>query len=77
MTDPSKGFDLEQARRFAQSDAGKQLLGLLMNSRDPSVARAKEQVAQGDYSGASSQLQSLMNDPRVQQLLKEMGNKNG
>ncbi len=67
--DPS----LQQAMRFAQSDAGQQLLAQLRQSRDPAVQNAMEQAAAGNYEQARKSLSSLLNSPEFQKLLGRMG----
>lgn len=72
-----KEFSMEDAVRFVNSAAGRQLLALLQNSGDPGVRIAMEQAAKGDFTGAQEALRNMASREEVQRLLKGMGDGNG
>ena len=71
------GFSIQDAMRFANSEAGRQLFALLQQTRGQELNSAMEQASNGDLAKTKEAMQSLMNDPRVRQLLNQMGDKNG
>lgn len=71
------GLFIQDAVRFANSDAGKQLFALLQQTRSRELNSAMEQAAKGDMAKAKEAMQSLIEDPMVRQLLNQMGDKNG
>ena len=71
------GFSIQDAMRFANSDAGKQLFALLQQTRSQELNSAMEQASKGDMAKTKAAMQSLIDDPRVKQLLRQVGEKNG
>lgn len=71
------GFSIQDAMRFAKSDAGKQLFALLQQTRSQELSSAMEQASKGDIEKTKAAMKGLMEDPRVRQLLNQMGDKNG
>ena len=72
-----KEFSMEDAVRFANSPAGRQLLEMLQKSDDPGLRVAMEQAAKGDFTGAQESLRTVAAQDAVQRLLKGMGDGNG
>ena len=70
-----KNFSKQDAMRMANTDAGQQLLTFLQNNNSDALKQAMIQASQGDYSSLSKTLAPLINNPEVQQLLKQMGGK--
>lgn len=72
-----KEFSMEDAVRFVNSPAGKQLLEMLQKSDDPGLRAAMEQAAKGDFAKAQESLRTVAFQEEVQRLLKGMGDRNG
>jgi len=71
------GFSMQDAMRFASSEAGKQLLSLLQQTRSDDLDQAMKQAATGDLTKTKEAMQGLLSDPRVRELLGQMGGNNG
>lgn len=69
---PSQNFSMEQAMAFASSPAGKQLLTLLQRKGGSDLARAQALAAAGDMTKAKDSLSSLLSDPQIRSLLKQL-----
>jgi hypothetical protein len=67
------GFSMEQARAFAESSAGQQLIRLLQQKNNPEISKAAQAAAAGNTAQAKESLTSLLSDPQIQQLLKQFG----
>lgn len=63
-------FSMEDALKLANSDAGKQLLGLLQNDHAEAASAASESAGKGDYAQAQQALKDLMADPQAKALLR-------
>lgn len=74
MTQNSHSFSMDDARRLAQTDAGKKLLALLQSQNSPQLQRAMEQASSGNYSQLKDTLGSLVASPEAQALLKQLEN---
>ena len=72
-----KDFSMEDAVRFVNSPAGRQLLEMLQRSDDPGLRAAMEQAARGDLTRAQESLRSIAANEEVQRLLKGMGDQHG
>lgn len=58
---------------LARSPAGQQLMALLQQSGGPQLQQAAGKAAAGDLSGAKDLLTPLLADPRIQDLLAQLG----
>lgn len=65
-------FDLQQAMRLANSDAGQQLLHLLQNTQGEKLSSAMDQAAAGNYNEMKKTMQELLSSQEAQQLLNKM-----
>ncbi len=68
-----QGFSLEQARKVAQSESGKQLFSALQQSHSEQIRNAMEQASAGDYDSVRKTLAEMLNDPKVKELMQKMG----
>ena len=75
MKDHNDSISVEKAMQFLKTLAGQQLLGLLKNSKDQSLLRAKELIAKGDINGAAKALQGMTNTSQIQNLLQKQEGK--
>lgn len=64
--------DLTQLSKLAQTEDGKQLLSLLLQSGGDRLQSAAAMAAQGDLSGAGALLAPLLSDPQAQALLERL-----
>lgn len=65
-------FDIQQAMRLANSDAGRQLLNLLQSTQGKKLQDAMDQAAAGNYDQVKKTMQELMANDQAQQLMKKM-----
>ncbi len=70
---PSQNFSMEQAMAFAASHAGRQLIRLMQQKGGNDLSKAQTLAATGDMEKAKDALSSLLTDPQIQALLKQMG----
>ena len=70
---PSQNFSMEQAMAFASSPAGKQLLSLIQQKGGSEVLQAQAHAASGDMDKAKDALSSLLSDPQIQAIIRQMG----
>ena len=68
MQQNGNNFSIEEVKRLAQSDAGRQLMALLQGSHPEAVQAAQS----GDMEGAKKALASLLSDPKAQAILTQM-----
>lgn len=66
-------FSMEQAMALAKSPAGRQLLNILRQKGGQDLAKAENLATAGDMDGAKKALSSLLEDPQVRKLLKDLG----
>ncbi|MBQ9762083.1 MAG: hypothetical protein IJV82_03295 [Oscillospiraceae bacterium] len=76
MLKNSGEFSVNDAKRLAQSDAGKELMALLQRRDTQALNSAMEQAAAGDMEAAKAAMTSLISDPQVQALLRQLGGGN-
>lgn len=78
MQKKSGNFSIEDAKAFAQSSAGQQLIALLQNTDSTAIQQAMEQAAGGDMAKAQQILSPLLASPEVCKLMQQFGGeKNG
>lgn len=70
-------FSMQEAMRMAESPAGQQLLAILKQSGGADLQKAMSSAASGNFDQAKSALSSLLADPQVAELLKQLGGSNG
>lgn len=63
--------DMQQLRKLAQSDAGKQLMDALQRSGSD-TRKAAALAASGNMDQAKQALSSLLRDPEIQKLLQQL-----
>lgn len=74
----TKSISMEEAKRMAQSDAGKKLYSALQQSHGEQLQNAIAQATAGDYSAVRETITQMMNTPEVKAFLQQMGgNSNG
>ena len=66
-------FSMQEILRIAASPAGQKLISLMKQQGGSDFQKAMDCAASGDYSQAKRVIESLMTDPKAQQLLKELG----
>lgn len=72
MQNHSGNISMEDAMRFAESPAGRQLLALLQQSHGVQLQEAMEKASAGDMDGAQSALSSLLSSPQIRALLRQL-----
>ena len=73
MEKKSQEFSMDDALRLARSPAAKQLMDTLRTKDPTRLDHAMTQAAAGDYRQAQKDLQSLLEDPAIRELLKQLG----
>lgn len=64
---------MQEVLRMASTPAGKQLIALMRQKGGSEFQKAMEDAASGNYTQAKQVIESLLNDPKAQQFLKELG----
>lgn len=70
-------FSIQDAIRMAKTPAGQQLIAMLQQQNDPNLQKAVNSASAGDYSGAKTALSSMLENPEIAALLKQLGGENG
>lgn len=65
--------DMTQLLKQLQTPAGQQLLQFLKANGGSTVQNAAAQAASGNLSGAKETLSPLLDDPQLQELLRQLG----
>ena len=73
----SQDFSIEDAKRLANSPAGRHLLQLLQQQDSGQLQRAMELASGGNYKEAGNALQSLLASQDAQKLIQQLGGKHG
>lgn len=73
MEKNSQDFSMEDAIRLARSPAAKQLMDTLRAKDSKTLDHAMAQAAAGDYSQVQKDLQTLLADPAIRELLRQLG----
>lgn len=73
MQKNSGNFSMEEARKLAETPAGKQLLSILQNADSTQLQTAAQQAAAGNLAQAKEALTPLLNSPQIRELLKQLG----
>ena len=69
---PSQNFTMEQAMAFAASPDGQKLIRLMQQKGGADLRKAQALAAAGDIENAKVTLSSLLKDPYIQSLIKQM-----
>ena len=75
MTKNSQDFSMQEALRLAKSPAGQQLLAMLRQADSGQLQQVIHQANAGEYTAAQQTLQSLLDNPNMQNLLQQLGGK--
>ena len=68
---------MDEARKMAQTPQGKHLSSMLQQLGGTNVRQAMDAAAAGDMIQAKQLLSQLMQDPQMQQILKQLGGSHG
>lgn len=68
---------IDEAVKIAQTPQGKQLASMLQQLGGTNVRQAMDAAAAGDMIQAKQLLSQLMQDPQMQQILKQLGGSHG
>ena len=66
-------LSMQEILRLANSPAGKQLIAMMQQQGGKEFQKAMANAAAGDYTQAKRAIETMMADPKAQQLLKELG----
>ena len=65
-------FSMEEIKRLAQSDAGRQLMALLETQHGAAADTVRSSVHSGDMEQAKKALSAFLSDPKAQALLHQL-----
>ena len=77
MEKKSQDFSINEAKRLANSPAGKELVDFLQRGDSAAVQKARDLAAAGDYTAAGKVLSALLASPEAQALIQLLGGKHG
>ena len=72
QNDPNQ-ISMEQIKALAASPAGKKLMAMIQKASPKDLQAAKSSAQKGDLAAAKESLSSLLKDPNIQSLLKDLG----
>jgi hypothetical protein len=71
-------FSMEDMKKLANSDAGRQLMAMLQASHGSTAEAVRKSMASGNTDQARQALAAFLSDPKAQALLQKLeGGKNG
>lgn len=73
MEKKTQDFSMEDALRLARSPAAKQLMEALRAKDSEALDHAMANAAAGDYTQVQKDLSTLLADPALQALLRQLG----
>lgn len=65
-------FSMEEIKKLAQSDAGRQLMAMLASNHGDTSDRVRSSMASGDMEQAKKALSAFLSDPKAQALLRQL-----
>ena len=73
MAEKFDPYSMAELMALANSPAGKELMKILQESAGADLRQAARKASAGDLEGAKSLLSPALKDPRIQTLLRQMG----
>ena len=70
---PFSQKDLDQLRRIANTDAGRQLIRYLQETQGDTLKEAIREACSGNYTQAKKLAKSLLSSPEARELLRQLG----
>ena len=77
MDKNSHDFSIKEAQRLAKTPEGQKLMAMLQQKDQGQLQQAMAQASTGNYKEAGTILQSLLSSPEAQQLIRQLGGKDG
>ena len=77
MEKNSHDFSIKEAQRLAKTPEGQKLMAMLQQKDQGQLQQAIAQASTGNYKEAGTILQSLLSSPEAQQLIRQLGGKDG
>ena len=77
MDKNSHDFSIKEAQRLAKTPEGQKLMAMLQQKDQGQLQQAIAQASTGNYKEAGTILQSLLSSPEAQQLIRQLGGKDG
>ena len=65
-------FSMEDMKKLANSDAGRQLMAMLQASHGSTAEAVRKNMASGDAEQAKKALAAFLADPKAQALLRQL-----
>ena len=65
-------FSMEEIKRLAQSDAGRQLMALLESNHGATSDAVRSSIQSGDMEQAKNALSAFLSDPKAKALLHQL-----
>ena len=70
---PFSQKDMDELRRIANTDAGRQLVKYLQKHQGSALKSAVREASAGNYSEAKELAKSLLSSPEARELLRQLG----
>ena len=70
-------FDMQKAMQLAATPAGRELVAFLQSHNSQAMQNAMNKAAAGAYTSAKQALSSLLEDPEIRELLKQLEGAHG
>ena len=77
MDKKSRDFSINEAKRLANSPAGKELADFLQRGDSAAVQKARDLAAACDYAAAGKILSTLLSSPEAQSLIQQLRDTHG
>ena len=75
-TERKGSYSVDDAKRLAQSDAGKRLYATLQQNHGQQLQDAITQANAGNYTAVKKTISEMLNTPEVKAFLQQMGGNN-
>lgn len=72
----NRSYSVDDAKRLAQSDAGKKLYAALQQNHGQQLEDAITQANAGNFTAVRKTISEMLNTPEVKAFLQQMGGKN-
>jgi hypothetical protein len=77
MDQNNGNFSVEDIKKLAGSDVGRQLMAMLTENHGDTANAVRRSMASGDTDQARQALSKFLSDPKAQALLRQLEGRNG
>ena len=72
MDQNNGNFSMEDMKKLARSDVGRQLMAMLATGHSQTAAEVRRSMSSGDAEQAKKALAAFLSDPKAQELLRQL-----